>query len=83
MIIANIVLAVLFVLANIVYAYLGNTPPHSTIWTPFWLTFYTPGVDDVGVKEPNFSFYFFWAILLINIYFLISLSRTVKQSQNC
>lgn len=83
MIAVDIILAVLFVLANLVYAYLGNASPHITLWTPFWLTFYTPGADDVGAKEPNFSFYLFWAALAINIYFLISLGSTVKQSQNC
>jgi|GEM_PF-3621278 hypothetical protein len=83
MITVDIVLACLFIIANLIYAYLGNTPPHNTLWTPFWLTFYTPGVDDVGSKEPNFGFYLFWAVLLINIYFLISLGRTVKQSQDC
>jgi len=74
MILANAVIALLFALANYVYAYFGAWP-HETIWNPFWLTFYTPNADDVGAQQPNFSLYFFFILLLVNVYFLIRLGR--------
>ena len=79
MILVNVLLSFLFGVSNLIYAYFGSTKPTDILWSPFWLTFYNSQaaatIGDVGVPEPNFSFYFFWALLFINVYFLIKLGR--------
>jgi hypothetical protein len=78
MIIADVLLGIIFIVINLTYAYFGIKPMHNVVWSPLWLTFYniSPAADDVGSMEPNFSFYYFWLILAINIYFLIKLNKT-------
>jgi hypothetical protein len=79
MILVNVLLGILFVVCNLIYAYFGSIKPTDILWSPLWLTFYNSHaaaiIGDLGVPEPNFSFYFFWALLLINVYFLIRLSK--------
>jgi hypothetical protein len=77
MILVNVVLGVLFVATNFAYVYFSSIKPTTIVWNTFWLTFYNrnPIDIDVGAREPNFSFYFFWALLLINICFLIVIGR--------
>ena len=79
MILVNAFLGFLFVVSNLIYDYFGNMPSHHALWSPLWLTFYNyqaaATIGDFGVQEPNFSFYFFWALLLTNVYFLIKLGR--------
>ena len=79
MILVNSILGLSFVGANLIYDYFGNMPSHHTLWSPIWLTFYNTQalatIGDVGAQVPNFSFYFFWVLLFINIYFLLRLGR--------
>lgn len=79
MILANILLGISFVAANFVYLYFASLRPTTIVWSPLWLTYYNPHatvtIGDLGSPEPNFSFYFFWALLLVNIYFLIKLEK--------
>jgi len=87
MILANVLLGFLFVVFNLIYAYFGNTHPSNTLWSPLWLTFYNYEYAAqfghfLGVQEPNFSFYFFWAVLLVNVYFIVRLQRSKEKKQN-
>lgn len=83
MVLANALLGLLFVVANLIYDYFGNMPSHHALWSPLWLTFSNYRVvGDVGVPEPNFSFYFFWALLLINVYFIVRLQRSKETRSN-
>jgi hypothetical protein len=79
MILVNVLLGFLFIMANLVYDYFGNAPSHHAVWSPLWLTFYNyqaaTTFGDIGVQEPNFSFYFFWTLLFVNVYFLFRLQR--------
>jgi hypothetical protein len=79
-IINNVILGFSFVVSNLIYSYFGNMPSHQTLWNPLWLTFYNvgPAADDTGAREPNFSFYFFWVLLIVNLYFIIKLSSESK-----
>jgi hypothetical protein len=84
MILVDVLLGFFFIVSNLIYDYFGNMPSHNALWSPLWLTFYNynPITDDVGVREPNFSFYFFWALLLVNVYFIIRLQRSKDTKQN-
>lgn len=84
MIFVNLLLGFFFIISNFIYDYFGNMPSHHVLWNPLWLTFYNYSevVDDVGAKEPNFGFYFFWALLLVNVYFIIRLQRNKEAKQN-
>jgi hypothetical protein len=77
MILVNALLGSFFLVSNYIYYYFANRfEGHGVLWSPLWLTFRNFQVpNDMGALEPNFSFYFFWALLLINIYFLIVLGR--------
>jgi hypothetical protein len=79
MLAVNAVFAVAFIVANLFYVYFSGLHPTTIIWSPLQLTWYNPQaaatIGDVGSAEPNFSFYFFWALLLINGCFLIKLGR--------
>ena len=78
-IIVNVVLGLLFVVANFVFDYFANAPYHHALWSPLWLTFYNyqaaATIGDIGVQEPNFSFYFFWILMIVNIYFILRLQK--------
>jgi len=41
--------------------------------------------DYVGAQEPNFSFHFFWVLLIVNVVFLIRIQRSnpKNKEQNC
>jgi D-alanyl-lipoteichoic acid acyltransferase DltB (MBOAT superfamily) len=85
-IIINVILSLLFVVSNFVFDYFANMPSHHALWSPLWLTFYNyqaaATIGDIGVPEPNFSFYFFWASIAINLYSILKLSTEAKkQSQ--
>jgi hypothetical protein len=84
MILINFLLGFFFIVANLVYDYFGNAPSHHAVWSPLWLTFYNyqaaATIGDVGAQEPNFSFYFFWALLFVNVYFLFRLQRSIDNS---
>ncbi len=80
MILANIALGILFVIFNFIYDYFGNSVTHNTLWSPFWLTFYNYKQlaalgGTLGSQQPNFSFYFFWASIIINIFFIYELQK--------
>ena len=85
MIFVNILLAFLFIAVNLIYNYFDSIRPTVIVWSPFWLTFYNPQaaatIGDVGSPEPNFSFYFFWALLLANVYFIVRLQRSKETKQ--
>jgi hypothetical protein len=87
MIFVNILLGLLFIASNLIYDYFGNMPSHHAIWSPLWLTFYnyqfaeTIG-GEIGVLEPNFSFYFFWVLMAVNVYFIVRLQRSKETKQN-
>jgi hypothetical protein len=84
MILVNVLLGFFFVVFNLIY---DNMPSHYALWSPLWLTFLNSmkvaqfGMD-IGLQEPNFSFYFFWAVLLVNVYFIVRLGRSKETKQN-
>jgi hypothetical protein len=86
MIFVNVLLGFFFVVFNLIYDYFGNMPSHHALWSPLWLTFYNyraaAEIGDIGAQEPNFSFYFFWALLLVNVYFIVRLQRSKETKQN-
>jgi hypothetical protein len=79
MLFINGLLSFLFVVFNFIYYYFGNRVLTNIVWSPLWLTFYNRQVaaqlGDVGLTLPNFSFYFFWILLAVNVYFLFRLHR--------
>jgi hypothetical protein len=83
MILANIFLSLLFVAFNFIYSSLA-TGVHYAVWSPLWLTFYNAQaaatIGDLGLREPNFSFYFFWVSTIVNVYFLYRLQRSKETS---
>jgi hypothetical protein len=86
MILANVLLGLLFVVSNFVFDYFANMPSHHALWSPLWLTFINyqaaATVGDIGVQEPNFSFYFFWASTAANLYFIVKLGRNKEAKKN-
>jgi hypothetical protein len=85
MIFVNILLGLLFLVVNYVYYYFANRfDGHGVLWSPLWLNFYnfSPTADDVGAQEPNFGFYFFWILMIVNVYsiYLLQKSKETKQS---
>lgn len=82
MLAVNAVLGVAFVAANLIYVYFAGLHPTTIIWSPLLLTWYNPQaaatIGDFGSPEANFSFYFFWTLLLVNVYFLVLLGRKTR-----
>jgi len=80
-ILTNIAIAILFVVCNIIYGYAASGR-NSALWSPLWLTFYNTQkaatIGDIGRQLPNFAFYFFWAAIIINLYFIFKTQN--KQS---
>jgi hypothetical protein len=76
MLFIHVLLGFLFVVFNLTYFYFGS---RNIVWSPLWLTFINLQVGTqsryVGSAQPNFSFYFFWVLLSVNVYFLF---RTQK-----
>ncbi len=87
MISVNIVLGASFLICNYVYFYFINRfDGHAALWSPLSLTFVNmKEISDVGstigVLEPNFSFYFFWVVMVVNIYFLYRLQKSANTKQ--
>ncbi len=83
MITVNVLLGLAFIVTNLIYDYFGNAPSFQALWSPLWLTFYNYKVasifGDIGAQHPNFSFYFFWVLLFINVYFLFTLQRSKQR----
>jgi len=80
MILVNILLGLLFLVLNYVYYYFANRfEGLGALWSPLWLTFYNfkaaATIGDFGSQEPNFSFYFFWVLMIVNVYFIYRLQR--------
>ncbi len=70
MIFVNILLGLLFIAFNFIYSSLA-TGDHRALWSPLWLTFYnTRAIGDIGAEYPNFAFYFFWVLMIVNVYFI-------------
>jgi hypothetical protein len=87
MILVNVLLGFLFVVFNLIYDYFANSPSHQALWSPLWLYFYNYVFaaqfgGDILAPEPNFSFYFFWALLLVNVYFIVRLQRSKETKEN-
>ena len=86
MILVNVLLGFLFIAVNLIYYYFGSIRPTIILWSPFWLTFYNPQaaatIGDLGAQEPNFSFYFFWVLMIVNVYFIYLLQKSKETKQN-
>jgi hypothetical protein len=85
MILVNALLGFLFIAMNLIYVF-GRGRPSDILWSPLWLTFYDSQalrtIGDLGLQIPNFSFYFFWISIIINVYFLYRLQRSKETKQN-
>ena len=86
MIFVNILLGLLFLVVNYVYYYFANRfDGHGVLWSPLWLTFYNfraaATIGDFGAQEPNFSFYFFWVLMIVNVYFIYLLQKSKEKNQ--
>jgi hypothetical protein len=87
MLLANAIIGILFLLTNYVYYYFAvHFDGHSVIWNPLWLTYYNAKEaaelgHTLGVSEPNFSFYFFWIVVAVNVYFLYRLQKSAYLKQ--
>jgi hypothetical protein len=81
MIFVNLLLGLFFAISNLIYDYFGNMPSHDTLWSPLWLTFYNSIEKGIGAQEPNFSFYFFWVLMIVNVYFIYKLQRSNQTKQ--
>jgi membrane protein implicated in regulation of membrane protease activity len=82
MIFVNGLLGFFFVVSNLVYDYFGNMPSHHALWSPLSITFYNYTFPSIGAVEPNFSFYFFWVLMIVNVYFIYRLQRSKETKQN-
>ncbi len=82
MILVNIILALICVVLNWAYYLYGYQPGHAVQWTPLWLRFYNyQSLTDIGVQIPNFTFYLFWVVIAVNLYFIIKLTRSKEKSK--
>ena len=82
MIFANILLGLLFLVVNYIYYYFAtNFEGHGVLWSPLWLTYYNFRIESLGSPEPNFSFYFFWILMIVNVYFIYSLQKSKETKQ--
>ena len=82
----NVLLAILFAVCNLIYVYFGSRFPTNILWSPLWLTYYNAQEaaqlgHTLGVQEPNFGFYFFWILMVVNIYFLFRLQKSANTKQ--
>ena len=85
MILANIILSLLFVALNFAFGYFANLPSIHAQWNPLWLTYYNFDYlaqmgGEIVAPIPNFSFYFFWISIAVNLYFIIKLGRNKESS---
>ena len=80
--VVNLVLSLLLVISNFV---LDNmlSGGHMVLWGSIWLTvFNAHAIGDIGVKYPNFPFFLFWILLVVNLFFILMMSREMmKNSQ--
>ena len=82
-IVVNVILSLLFVVSNFAFAYFNKPPDKIIMWSPLQLNLYDIQALMAGglvVGVPNFSFYFFWASVAINLYFIVKLSREARQN---
>lgn len=86
MVLTNIILGLLFIFFNLIYDYFGNPAGHYAVWSPLWLTFYNYQaaitIGDLGAQNLNFNFYFFWASIIINVYFIFRLQKGTTTINN-
>lgn len=81
MIFVNALLGLLFVAFNFLYSSLA-TGDHRALWSPLSLTFYNVhSIGDIGLSYPNFAFYFFWILMIINLYFIFKLQQSKETKQ--
>jgi hypothetical protein len=72
----------LFVVFNFLYSSLANGD-HRALWSPLSLTFYNVhSIGDVGLSYPNFAFYFFWILMIVNLYFIFKLQQSKETKQS-
>ncbi len=80
MILVNIILALVYVSLNLAYYFYGYRVGHAVQWTPLWLRFYNyQSLTDIGIQIPNFTFYLFWIVIAVNLYFIIKLERSKQR----
>ena len=70
----------------LIFYFINRFDGHAALWSPLSLTFVNmKEISDVGstigVLEPNFSFYFFWVVMVVNIYFLYRLQKSANTKQ--
>lgn len=87
MILVNVVLGLLYVVSNFIFGYFANLPSIIAQWSPLWLTFYNYDYiaefgGEIVAPIPNFSFYFFWVSIAVNLYFIVKLGRSKETKQN-
>jgi len=82
MLLVNAFLGFLFIITNFIYDYFGNMPSHHALWSPLSIIFYNYTFPSIGAVEPNFSFYFFWVLMIVNMYFLFRLQKSNQTKQN-
>jgi len=85
-ILVNVLLCGLFVVCNFVFGYFANLPSIHAQWNPLWLTYYNFDYlaqmgGEIVAPIPNFSFYFFWISIAVNLYFIIKLGRSREAEQ--
>jgi hypothetical protein len=82
MILVNILLSLLFIAFNFMYNSLV-TGDIRAIWSPLSITFYNVrSFGDVGLAYPNFAFYFFLVLMIVNVYFILRLQRSKETKPN-
>jgi hypothetical protein len=82
MLLVNVLLSLLFVAFNFMYSSL-STGDHRALWGPLSITFYNVrSFADIGLTYPNFAFYFFWVLMIVNVYFIFRLQRSKETKQN-
>jgi hypothetical protein len=86
MLLVNALLSILFLIFNYAFYYFSSRfEGLIALWNPFWLTIINNKVaatfGDFGAQYPNFSFYFFWIVLAVNVYFLYRLQKSAYLKQ--
>ena len=75
---SNVLLGAIFVVLNLA-CYYDNSVPTVIYWSQLWLTFYNAEalrtIGDLGRMVPNFSFYLFWILMIVNAYFFLKLKK--------
>jgi hypothetical protein len=76
-IVVNSILGLLFVSLNFVFYYYDHLREGIVVlWNPLWLTFFSfRSIGDIGIQYPNFAFYLFWVLMVVNLLFILMMSR--------